>query len=74
MPNLHARSLARAAQIVGGVDRLARELGLQARLLEQYIRGDLPVPADLFLKATDIITAAAVLDAAKSKSQSIPAK
>jgi len=70
MPNLHAQALKRAVQIVGGVDVLARAMGLQVNLLEQYIRGEHSVPADLFLKATEIITAAAVLDAAKSSSES----
>ena len=70
MPNLHAQALKRAVQIVGGVDVLAREVGLQVNLLEQYICGASPVPTDLFLKATEIITAASVLDAAKSSSES----
>jgi len=74
MPNLHAQALKRAVQIVGGVDILAVELGVEPDMLDRYLRGQLPVPADLFIKATEIITATGVLDAAKSSSESHLAK
>jgi hypothetical protein len=74
MPNLHAQALARAAAIVGGTDILAVECGVPPEMLARYLRGESPVPADLFLKATEIITAASVLDAAKSGSESQLAK
>ena len=69
MPNLHAQALKRAVAIVGGVDVLASQWGVQPDLLEQYIRGESSVPANLFLKATEVITAASVLDAAKPTSE-----
>jgi hypothetical protein len=65
MPNLHARTLARAALIAGGVDGLAGELALPADLLARYLRGELPVPPNVFLRATEILTDASVVDAAK---------
>jgi hypothetical protein len=74
MPNLHAQALARAAVIVGGTDILAIECGVAPEMLLRYLGGQLPVPADLFLKATEIITATGVLDAAKSSSESQLAK
>ncbi|HEV8107845.1 MAG TPA: hypothetical protein VGP97_10005 [Burkholderiales bacterium] len=72
MPNLHAQALKRAVVIVGGVDVLALELGVHEDLLGQYLRGESPVPGELFLKATEIITAASVLDAAKANREPVP--
>jgi hypothetical protein len=72
MPNLHAQALARAAQIVGSVDILGVELGVPPQMLERYLRGEAAVPSELFLRATEIITAASVLDAAKANQQSAP--
>jgi hypothetical protein len=72
MPNLHAQALARAAHIVGGVDILGAELGVQRDMLDRYLRGEAVVPAELFLRATEIITAASVLDAAKANQESAP--
>ena len=72
MSDLHAQTLARAAHIVGGVDILGTELGIQPELLDRYLRGEAVVPAELFLRATEIITAASVLDAAKASQQSTP--
>lgn len=72
MPNLHARALARAVQIVGGLDILAVELGLEPEMLDRYLRGEAVVPSGLFLRATEIITAASVRDAAKASQESAP--
>ena len=65
MPNLHAQALARAALIAGGVDLLAVELAVSREVLTRYLRGELPVPHCLFLRATEILTDASVMDAAK---------
>jgi len=65
MPNLHARTLVRAALIAGGVNGLAGQLALPPELLARYLRGELPVPQDVFLRATEILTDASVVDAAK---------
>ena len=72
MPNLHAQALARAAHIVGGSDILSTELGVQPELLDRYLRGEAVVPSELFLRATEIITAASVRDAAKANQDSAP--
>ena len=72
MPNLHAQALVRAAHIVGGVDILGAELGVQPEMLDRYLRGEAVVPSELFLRATEIITAASVRDAAKANPQSAP--
>ena len=72
MPNLYAQALARAAHIVGGVDILSAELGVQPEALDRYLRGEAVVPSELFLRATEIITASSVLDAAKANQGSAP--
>lgn len=66
MPNLAARTLARATAIVGGVDALAVELATPVDIMGKYLRGELPIPASVFLRASEIVTDATVLDAAKS--------
>jgi hypothetical protein len=55
----------RAALIAGGVDGLAGQLALPPELLARYLRGELPVPPDVFLRATEILTDASVVDARK---------
>jgi uncharacterized protein YggE len=64
MSTLHSEALARAAGIVGP-DRLAEELGVTPATLAVLMRGEVTVPPEMFLRATEIITEAAVVDAAK---------
>ena len=68
MPNLRAQTLARAAMIIGGVDALAERLGVASGTLAMLIRGDAPVPPEMFLVAIDIITDAGLADAMKGPS------
>jgi hypothetical protein len=68
MPTLHARTLARAAAIVGGVEVLAEALALTSEMLTRYVRGESPVPPDVFMRAVEIVTAASVRDAASAAS------
>ena len=65
MSNLRARALAKAVVIAGGSDLLAAELGITAATLAMLIRGELPVPPEMFLRATEIITDAAIKPASK---------
>ena len=62
---LHTQTLARAAMIVGGIPKLAEHLGLTPQMLSVLVRGDAPVPPELFLRASEIVTDAGVVDAAK---------
>jgi predicted transcriptional regulator len=66
MPNLRARTLARAAVLAGGVDVLAHRLGISLQTLRRYIHGDSAVPAEVFLRATVIIKHGVVAEPAKS--------
>ena len=65
MLNLRARTLGRAAVILGSVERLAEELAISPATLRRYIRGESFVPPEIFLRATEIITDGAVVDPAK---------
>jgi hypothetical protein len=49
------RVLARAAALLGGVDRLAGRLNLTQRQLGELLTGGTPVPDALFLAAIDIV-------------------
>ena len=49
------RVLARAAVLLGGVERLAGRLNLTQRQLSELLRGSTPVPDALFLAAIDIV-------------------
>ena len=56
MPNLYARTLKRAAQVVGGTDQLATRLKVPPSFLSLWIAGVDSAPAEIFLKAVDLIT------------------
>ena len=65
MSNLRARTLAKAAVILGGIDKLAADLGITPATLGMLIRGEVSVPPELFLRATEIITDEGLTDASK---------
>jgi len=48
-------ALRRASQWLGGIDALARALGVSPRQLETWLNGEEPVPTDMFLRAVDLI-------------------
>jgi DNA-binding transcriptional regulator YdaS (Cro superfamily) len=56
LPTVHARTLKRAAEIIGGEEELARRLIVTPSHLELWIRGLESPPVDVFLKAVDIVT------------------
>jgi hypothetical protein len=64
MVSLHVQTLVRAAQIAGGVDNLAVKFKVPPKTLSAFLRGKLPVPPSIFLKATDILAEAGVADVA----------
>lgn len=57
MPTVHARTVRRAAEIVGAVEALAAQLNVQYELIREWMEGNLPVPQDLFLRCVDIVNA-----------------
>lgn len=48
-------TLRRAARLLGGVEALARKLGVSPRQLEAWMDVDGAVPADIFLRTVDLI-------------------
>jgi hypothetical protein len=57
MPTVHARTLRRAAEIVGGVEELAAQLDVPSGDIAEWTQGTKPVPQEVFLRAVDIVTA-----------------
>jgi predicted transcriptional regulator len=49
------RVLARTAAEVGGMRKLASELGLSERTLRCYILGEEPIPEGLVLRVIDVL-------------------
>ena len=55
MPTLYARTLSRAAEVVGGEDQLALQLRVTPSHLALWLAGKASPPDDVFLKAVDIV-------------------
>jgi DNA-binding transcriptional regulator YdaS (Cro superfamily) len=57
MPTVYARTLRRAAEIAGGVQRLGSKLGVSSEDLVYWLQGTKAVPQEIFLRAVDIVVA-----------------
>lgn len=57
MPTVYARTLRRAAQIVGGPSELAAQLGVPLDDVAFWLQGTKRVPQEVFLAAVDIVVA-----------------
>ena len=57
MPAVHARTVERAAEIVGGLEVLAAQLDVRDENLKKWLEGQLPVPQQIFLRCVDIVNA-----------------
>jgi mitochondrial fission protein ELM1 len=57
MPTVYARTLRRAADIVGGAQALARDLEVSPAIFRGWLDGSANPPMDIFLKAVDIVVA-----------------
>jgi hypothetical protein len=62
MANVYSRTLRRAAQILGGEDKLASHLRITPTDLALWIQGTGVPPSDVFLQAVDLVTAKGVSD------------
>jgi hypothetical protein len=47
--------LARVVEKLGGVEKAAVRLGISATLLDRILRGTIPLPDQLLLKAVDLL-------------------
>jgi DNA-binding transcriptional regulator YdaS (Cro superfamily) len=57
MPTVHARTVQRAAEIVGGLEALAAQLDVRDENLKKWLQGALQVPQEIFLRCADIVNA-----------------
>ena len=55
MSTVHARTLKRAAQLVGGLEQLASRLDVTPSHLALWVAATEPTPPNIFLKAVDLI-------------------
>ena len=55
MPDVYIRTLARAAEIVGGATELAFRLKVTPSHLSLWMGGLEPCPANIFLQAVDLV-------------------
>jgi len=53
--SVYSRALLRAAELLGGRDRLAKALQVPNEELDQWIKGDAKPPREVFLRVVDII-------------------
>jgi hypothetical protein len=56
-PSVYARALRRAADILGGKDKLRAALHVPAHSLDEWLEGRSEPPMDVFLKTVDILSA-----------------
>lgn len=57
MPNVYARTLKRAAEIVGSDDQLAFRLKVTPSHLALWLEGAATPPMNVFLQAVDVVSA-----------------
>jgi hypothetical protein len=57
MAAVHAVTVRRAAEFVGGVQVLAAQLDVGEENVKKWIEGQLPVPQEIFLRCVDIVNA-----------------
>jgi DNA-binding transcriptional regulator YdaS (Cro superfamily) len=55
VPTLYARTLSRAAELVGGEEKLALQLRVAPSQLTLWLAGRSTPPGDVFLSAVDIV-------------------
>jgi hypothetical protein len=73
VPSVHAKTLQRAAEIVGGEQELALRLQVTPSHLALWIQGIEQPPGDIFLRAVDLVVDNDVLSKLPNRS-SEPAK
>lgn len=69
---VHGRALHRAAQILGGKEKLRRHLHVPMHLLEDWMSGAERPPMEVFLKAVDLICAPSPQPEAVRRSVRLP--
>ena len=57
MPTVHARTVRRASESVGGIGVLAGHLKVREEFLKRWIEGELTVPKEVFFRCVDVVNA-----------------
>jgi hypothetical protein len=55
MKDVYARTLRKAAEALGGIEALARHLGVATEDVYLWAQGSKPIPQAVFLKAVDLV-------------------
>lgn len=50
---------------LGGLDSAAEAFKIDPRIITLYLEGEMPVPGDLFLRATDIVMEEPLIDTSR---------
>ncbi len=53
--SVHARTLHRACEVLGGMDATSRHFGVSPEALARWIGGAEDPPLEIFLKAVDVV-------------------
>jgi hypothetical protein len=72
--SVHTRALQRAAEILGGEEKLRERLGVSARSLKEWMAGQGMPPTDVFLKAVDVICADISSPAGRARTREVSRK
>lgn len=72
MPTVHARTVRRAAEIIGNVERLAAQLEVRDEDVRKWLEGQLSVPQEIFLRCVDILNAHQLSELSGSHGNSLP--
>jgi hypothetical protein len=72
MPTIHARTVQRAAEILGGIEVLAAQLDVRDENLKKWLEGTLAVPQEIFLRCVDIVNAHQLNEISGSHSKLVP--
>ena len=55
MPTVHSRAVLRAAELLGGREKLARILRVPKAEIDKWISGEAKPPREVFLRVVDLI-------------------
>lgn len=72
MPTVHARTVRRAADVVGGAAVLAGHLEVREEFITKWMEDRLPVPQEIFLRCVDIVNAHQLDEISDQSSKSLP--
>jgi DNA-binding transcriptional regulator YdaS (Cro superfamily) len=60
LENAHTRTLRRALKVAGSAEALARALEVAPSELAAWMRGAVPLPTDVYLRALDLVASGVI--------------